>query len=162
MKTVLARVCVLMVACVWAAGAQAGVEELDDGTVVVTTDAGEFVLPKLVAESVVEAVDEHGDDPEGLRSAIMELVAEHAGSDGQLATAIGVFAASRARSAPAIVDAILRGVSAGNATADVAVVLATLPELKARSGPPETAQAQLARLQATVENPAQVSPVEVD
>lgn len=160
MRMRLACTLALAIACMWTAGAQAIVTENDDGAVVVTIDSGQVVLPAVVAKSVADALREHADDPDGLRLAILGIVREHAARDGQLATAIAFFAITLARPTPTVVDAILRGVRTANPTADVATVLARLPELKARPGAAEAPQTQLARLQATVENPAQISPVQ--
>ena len=141
---------------------QSTVTEQPDGTVAVTVEEGQIVVPAQVAEDVVAAVGEHAEDPQALEQAIREIVAEHAGSadDADLATAIAALAIFHAGARSATTDAIMRGAIAANPVVPAAALLADLPTLASNPRTDDAAQRQVAVLQATVENPSQVSPVQ--
>lgn len=180
MKSVAGTVVAMMAAVVFTAGTRAqvnvpetaaggarpvqtAVTEQADGTVVVTLDERQVIVPASVVADVTSAVRDHADDPDALRLAIRMIVAEHAGSPdtANLASAIAVVAIFRAGVGSASADAIMRGATFGNPGVSAAAVLSVLPEIRPiEAGTPEAAQTQLAQLQATVENPSQVSPVQ--
>ena len=158
------RVLILTAMAMLAVGAQAQgvVTERDDGTVVLSTDTGQFVLPADIADRVTAAIAEHKDDPDALRAAIRAIVVEHAGGsdDTELVTAIAVFAIFHARADSSSVNAVIRGATDGNRQLAVGTVLTALPGLERSPRAQAAAEQQVAQSQATIENPAQVSPVE--
>lgn len=141
---------------------QSTVIEQPDGTVAVTVEERRIVVPAPVAEDVVVAVGEHSEDPQVLEEAIGAIVAEHAGSadDADLAAAIAALAIFHAGVRSSSTDAIMRGVIAANPEVRAGPLVAALPTLGSNPRLEDAAQRQLAVLQATVENPSQVSPVQ--
>lgn len=144
------------------AAAQQAVSEQADGSVAVSVEGEQFVVPASVAEAVVAAVAEHADDPEALQDAIRAIIAANAAvsNDAGLAVAIAVLAIYHAGSDSASIAAIVNGTTAASADAPVAVIVAAMPTLDAQVDAQEADPRQLAQLQATVENPSQVSPVQ--
>lgn len=165
MKASIALKGTLVVLAMLAAGleaqAQSTVTELGDGAVELSVGERQFLIPAEVAESVAAAVRDHAGDPVELRQAIEAIVAEHAGQpgDAELATAIAALAIHHARARSASVDAILRGVIARNPSVPAESLVTILPSLKAHPLGQTAAERQLAQLQATVENPSQISQV---
>lgn len=142
---------VMVIAMAAGAHAQTYVTERDDGTVVVTTPAGEFVAPATIIELIRTCVAENGDDPDKLRSEFQAIVVEHAGGTGgaELATALAVFAIAFSGGSSEVIDAIVEGANAGNPDVSSEVIVAAVADSE-----------ESVPLQATVEDPAQVSPVE--
>ena len=150
-----------------------------DGTVALVVDDRQFLVPATVAEDVVAAVRAHADDPQALQQAIRAIVAQHAGcpqhstvataiaaeqprcpEDVALATAIATLAIHHAHGRSASVDAIVRGAAEGNPKLSAGAVLAALPATVLNPRAQDVAERQIAQLQATAENPSQISPVE--
>lgn len=161
-RSALAAMALAISAASLQAQAQSTVTEQPDGTVAVTVEERQIVVPAQVADEIVVAVGEHSEDPQALEQAVREIVAEHAGSagDADLATAIAALAIFHAGVRSSTTDAIMRGAIAANPVVPAAVLLAELPTLPTTPRTEDTAQRQLAVLQATVENPSQVSPVQ--
>ena len=165
MKTNIALKVTLAVMVIFVAGLQAQAEsivtEREDGAVELNMNGQQVLITAAVAESVTAAVRDHADDPQALRQAIQAIVAEHAGEpgDAELATAIAALAIYRTRARSASADAIIRGASAGNPGVPAGSLLTILPSLKAHPLGQTAGERQLAQLQATVENPSQVSQV---
>ncbi len=142
--------------------AQTAVTEREDGAMELSMDGQLFLVPADIAEAVAAAVRDHADDPRALRQAIRAIVAESAGGagDAELATAIAALAIYRAPDRSAIADAIMRGAAAANPGVSAPILLTILA---APGDNPRTRQARdrrLAQLQATAENPFQISPVQ--
>ncbi len=144
------------------AWAQHSVSVQADGSVVISTEEERFVIPAPVAGEIELAVRELADDPETLRQAIRDIISRNAGDSGAagLATAIAAFAVLQAGSDSSLIAAIGLGVTQGNSDVPGAAVIAAIPALRSAPSPEETEQRELDRAQATVENPAQVSPVQ--
>lgn len=148
------------------AGVQAqggyGVTEQADGSVAVVMEEERFVIPASVAQEVERAVGDHADDPEALRRSIGDIVARTAGDAGEaaLATAIATLAVFYAGPDSSSVAAIGLGVTDGNSAVSGAAVIAAIPALRAGPSAAEAEEQQMIRAQATVENPAQISPVQ--
>ena len=144
------------------AAAQSAIDVQTDGSVAVGIEGERFVIPAPVAEAVERAVAEHADDPEALRLAIQAIVGQYAGASESagLATAIAAFAVLHAGSNSPSIAAIALGATQGNSGVSGGSVIAAIPTLRAESSPEEAIERELVRAQATVENPAQVSPVQ--
>lgn len=142
--------------------AQPTLVERDDGTVELSVDGLQFIVTAMVAESVAAAVRDHADDPQALEQAVEAIVAEHAGESGdtERATAITALALYYARGSSASIAAIMRGAVAGNTNAPSGTLVALITALQAQTGAQEAEEQRSARLQATIENPGQVSPVQ--
>ena len=162
LRKVAAALAALMAFAASGALAQPAVAENADGAVAVTVEGRQVMVPAVVADGVVAALRDHADDPRGLRKAIRAVVAEHAGApdDAELAAAIAALAIFHSRGGSAAVDAIVRGASAGNPKLSAGALLAALPAVKANPRSQQRAERELAQLQATVENPGQISPVQ--
>ena len=162
------RVLAAMVACMaLMAGTQAAAQDAvsvqADGSVAVSIEDERFVIPAPVAEAVELAVTENADDPEALRLAIQAIISQNAGAPeaAGLATAIAAFAVFHAGSNSPSIAAIALAATGGNSGVSGGSVIAAIPTLRAESGSPEEAvEREIAQAQATVENPAQVSPVQ--
>lgn len=143
------------------AQAQQAVTVQADGSVAVALENERFVVLGSVAEAVEAAVRENADDPEALRLAIRAIVAEYAGEPGDagLATALAALAVLHAGSNSSSIAAIALGATQGNSAVSGGSLIAVVPALREAS-PGESAERELARAQATVENPAQISPVQ--
>ncbi|WP_446830498.1 hypothetical protein [Candidatus Foliamicus sp.] len=154
-----AAMCVMPLLC---AQAQTEVTEEADGSVSVSIEQERFTVPAPVAAAVRDAVRNHSDDPDALQSAIRAVIAEHAaGPDAaDYATAIAALAISLSRARSASVDAVLRGAAAANPAVSVATLLTALPDLRGVPRTREDADERMVLLQATVENPSQISPVQ--
>lgn len=152
---------VLLFAAVLQVQAQPIVNEREDGAVELNISGQQVLVEAAVAESVTAAVRDHADDPDALRQAIQAIIAEHAGKsdDAELATAIAALAIYRAQARSASTDAIIRGASAANPSVPSGSLITMLPSLKAHPLGQTAEERQLAQLQATVENPSQVSQV---
>lgn len=142
--------------------AQATVTEQEDGAMALSIDGRQYLVPARIAEEVILAVSEYADDPQELQQAIRAIVAEHAGNpgDAELATAIAALAIYRSRLSSASTDAIMRGATFANPSVSAPSLLAAVPALGASPRAQQAGERQLAQLQATAENPAQVSPVQ--
>ena len=142
--------------------AQTPVTGLTDGVVKVSVDGRQLLVPADIDEVLVVAVRDNVNDPQALRQAIQAIIAEHAGTpdDVDLATAISVVAIYYAGVRSAATDAIIRGASDSNPSVSAEMLLATLPVLRARPQGRVAAEKWRSHLQATVENPSQVSRVE--
>ena len=144
------------------AWAQQSITEQADGSVTISVEGEQFVIPAPIAEEVELAVRDNGDDPEAIRQAIRAIVSQNAGDSEStgLATAIASLAVYFADSNSSSIAAIGLGVTQGNPGVSGGVVIAAIPALRAQPGPEEIAEQELVRAQATVENPSQVSPVQ--
>ena len=140
---------VMVIAMAAGAHAQTSVTERDDGTVVVTTPAGEFVAPATIIELIRTCVAENGDDPDKLRPEFQAIVKEHAAGNTELATALAVFAIAFSGGSSEVIDAIVEGATEANPDVSSEVIVAAVADSE-----------ESVPLQATVEDPAQVSPVE--
>ncbi len=146
-----------------AAAAQDAVNVQGDGSVVVSIEGDQFVIPAPVAEAIELAVAENADDPEALRLAIQAIISQNAGvpETAGLATAIAAFAVLNAGSNSPSIAAIALAATGGNSGVSGGSVIAAIPTLRAESGSPgEALEREIVRAQATVENPSQVSPVQ--
>lgn len=162
-----AAVAVLSVA---AAGAQEPPEpvlsERADGAVELRVDGRQFAVAAEVAESVAEAVLRHARDPEQLQQSIEAIVTEHAGEPGDAEQAVAIvalalyYARNRAAYRSVSVAAIVRGALTGNPQMAGGDAVALLTALQSPPSAEQVEEQRLARLQATVENPGQVSPVQ--
>lgn len=143
--------------------AQTTVVENADGSVSVTIDGEVTPISSDLAAEIASVLEVNAGDVLGLRTAVRELVTEHAGNDGDdsvaLARAIAVFAVHRSSGSPEIVTAIVFGTALGNPTVTVVALLDVLPAVTAAAQDPEPAPLPLST-QATAENPSQVSPPE--
>lgn len=139
-----------------------GVTEQADGSVAVVMEEERFVIPASVAQEVERAVGDHADDPEALRRAIGDIVGRTAGDAGEadLATAIAALAVFYAGPNSSSVAAIGLGVTEGNPAVSGAAVIEAIPALRSEPSAAEAEEQQVIRAQATVENPAQISPVQ--
>ncbi len=148
------------------AGAQAGAQqsmiEQADGSVTISMEGEQYVIPGPLAEEVELAVRDNGDDPEAIRQAIRAIVSQNAGDSEStgMAAAIASLAVYYADTNSSSIAAIGLGVTQGNPGVSGGVVIAAIPALRAQPGPEEIVERELARAQATVENPSQVSPVQ--
>ena len=142
--------------------AQQTVSEQTDGSMSVSVQGEQIVVPASVADAVAEAVAEHGDDPEALQEAIRNIIAEYAAAsnDVALALAIAVLTISQVGSDSAAIASIITGTVAANNEVSAESIIEVMPSLSAEGGAQEDAEEQVAQLQATVENPFQVSPVQ--
>lgn len=141
---------------------QAPVTENADGTVTVVLEDLQFLIPAVVAEEVIAAVRDLADDSQALEEALYSIVVRHAGGsdDAEQAAAIAAFAVSRAGGRAASVDAIVRGALDGNGDIPAAALLAAIAEAGLDPRARTDAEQRLAELQATLEDPRRVSPVE--
>ncbi len=144
------------------AWAQQSITEQADGSVTISVEGEQFVIPAPIAEEVELAVRDNGDDPEAIRQAIRAIVSQNAGDSEStgLAAAIASLAVYFADTNSSSIAAIGLGVTQGNPGVSGGVVIAAIPALRAEPGPDEIVERELARAQATVENPSQVSPVQ--
>jgi len=138
-----------------AAQQRSAVSDRADGSVAVTVDGEEVIVPVEVDAQIVEALAGNAGDPDALAASIRGIVATHAqGAEAQaLAVAIAVLAVVRSDGSAQTIAAILEGVAAGNPTIRIPSVLAVLPTSVGRS------VVQRPEVLATLENPHQVSPV---
>ena len=130
-----------------------------DGSVSVTIDSQEILIPAELATAIVDAVKRDSGNPESLRASIRALVAGNAGGadDVTLATAIAVYAVLKSNGRPKTVTAIVEGAVAGNAMLSNVTVLAALPP--AAAGAPAPPVPSPRPSQETAENPHVISPV---
>ena len=148
------------------AGVQAqtgySVSEQADGSVAVVMEEERFVISAAVAQEVELAVNDYADDPEALRQAIGDIVGRNAADAGEadLATAIAALAVFYAGPNSSSVAAIGLGVTEGNPAVSGSAVIEAIPSLRSEPSAAETEEQEMAQAQATVENPAQVSPVQ--
>ena len=142
--------------------AQTTVTEQADGSAAVSVEDSRIVVPAAVVDRVEAAARDHADDPQALREAIEAIIAEYAPGPGDaaLASAIAVLAIDRSRARSASIDAVIRGAFAANPNVSSGALLAAVPGLGASPRAQEAEQRRLAQLQATVENPSQISPVQ--
>ena len=142
--------------------AQQTVSEQTDGSFSVSVQGEQIVVPALVADAIAAAVAEHSDDPQALQEAIRSIIAEYAAgtNDVTLAVAIAVLTISQVGSDSAAIASIITGTVAANNEVAVESIIQVMPTLSAEVDAQEAAEEQLAQLQATVENPFQVSPVQ--
>ena len=166
--------------------AQTTVTEQADGSAAVSVEDSRIVVPAAVVDRVEAAARDHADDPQALREAIEAIIAEYAPGPGDaaLASAIAVLAIDRSRARSAVfaerglreaplvlaidrsrarsasIDAVIRGAFAANPNVSSGALLAAVPGLGASPRAQEAEQRRLAQLQATVENPSQISPVQ--
>lgn len=138
------------------------VTEQADGSVAIVMEEQRFVISASVAQEVELAVNDHADDPEALRQAIGDIVGRNAADAGQadLATAIAALAVFYAGPDSSSVAAIGLGVTEGNPAVSGAAVIAAIPALRSEPSAAESEEQEMIRAQATVENPAQISPVQ--
>ena len=152
-----------MTAAACSGSAQAAVTERGDGAVELAVGDRQFVLSASVAGRLYAAVRDHLDDPGTLSRAITAIIddcAECRADAGQV-EAIVAFALFYARGRSAAVDTILRAATASDPDLSGEYLLALLPLLPRTVTPgPDAAEEELAQLQATVENPSQISPVQ--
>ena len=151
----------LIFACVTPAWAQHSVTTLDDGSVAVVIEGDRYDIPASVAQSIISSIAEHADDPEALRNAVRAIIAKTAADSESvgLATAIAVFAISQAEGSSSLINAIALGVTQENTSISGGTLIAAIPALQSERPPEEQFQQEVARSQATAENPAQVSTV---
>ena len=142
--------------------AQETVTEQADGSVAVTIEGEQFLIPAPVAEAVERVVLEYADDPAGLRDAIGAIVSENAGNPAAagLAAAIATLAVFHAGLDSPAIAAIALGASQGNRDVAGESLIAAIPGLRPERSPGEAEEEALVKAQATVENPSQVSPVQ--
>lgn len=142
--------------------AQQTVSEQTDGSVSVSVQGEQIVVPASVADAVAAAVAEHGDDPEALQEAIRSIIADYAAgsNDVTLALAIAVLTISQVGSDSVAIASIITGTVAANNEVSAESIIEVMPSLSAEGGAQEDAEEQVAQLQATVENPFQLSPVQ--
>ena len=156
----------LALAALLLAGAQAiaqqAVSEQKDGSVSVSVQGEQIVVPASVADAVEAAVAEHSDDPEALQEAIRSIIAEYAAgsNDVTLALAIAMLTISQVGSDSVAIASIITGTVAANNEVSAESIIEVMPTLSAEGNAQEDAEEQVAQLQATVENPFQVSPVQ--
>lgn len=146
----------------WTTHGEATVTERDDGTVALAAGERQFVVPAAIAETVATAVRDLADDPAELRSALAKIIEECADcqTDASQVEAVVALAVFHARGRSSSIDAILRAAAASQTVVSGAALLTLLPALQGATPPGDAAREELAQLQATAENPSQISPVQ--
>ncbi|MCY4150000.1 MAG: hypothetical protein OXF73_11775 [Gammaproteobacteria bacterium] len=134
----------------------------DNSPVVIETPIVVYgvAVPELIVKAIDDAIVQYSNDPEALQQAIREIIREHASDQASIdfATAITAIAASRVTGDSQLLTAIALGATQGNPGISSAAMIESIPELRSEPTPEERIEQNIALSQATVENPAQVSP----
>ena len=134
-------------------GACTNIVQQADGSFLASMGERRIVIPASVAAGVVDALNENGNDPQGLTSAVGAIVAENAGGadDVMLAAAIAEFAVCSSSGDSDVVTAIVDGTIQGNPS--------VTPEMALSAVAMATPSAPGQRSRDTVESTDDVSPV---
>ena len=137
-----------------------------DGSFLASMGEQRVVIPASLAAGVADAVSEHGNDPQGLESAVRVIVAENAGGTGDttLAIAIAEFAICSSGGDSDIVTAIVDGTIQGNPSVTPEMALGAVAAASSGAlgqGSQDTRGTVESIAQGTAEDPgADVSPVQ--
>ena len=129
-EVVLKTVSTLALAIGLATGAHANIVEHADGSFSAAVSGQVVVMPKDLANVVVDALGEAKGSPADLENAIRTIITVHAaGADNvPLAATIAMLAIYRSGGSSGAVNAIIKGATAGNLSITPQMVLKTLSE----------------------------------
>ena len=144
------------------AGACTNIVQQSDGSFLASMGERRIVIPASVATSVGDALSEHGNDPQGLKSAMQAIVSESAGGAGDvlLAAAIAELAVCSSNGGSEVVAAIVDGTMQGNPSVTTEMALSAVAAATPVAPRPKSQDAQdTHNTRSTVGGTDDVSPV---